>query len=237
MSEQDGTDRERVPVADVRAGDWILTRDEDPGVPMQLFWRTGQRAPNGDFRWSFKTSAGFRDFDQDAWVYRLTSTQRPASVGIDTGDDEMPREVVSTLALGEVIVAVPEVTRQTEALKVARAAAIERQLTAEWAMVHAIIRDIIVALPFAIAVLVGMMALALSDKQPWYAWVGLGTVMGVYAGGFFGTIAGVMLSAHGLDDWTRPPCTNQRTSCASSAWGRKRATLRQVSSGRSEARG
>ena len=87
----------------------------------------------------------------------------------------------------------------TPGLKGARAAAIERQLTAERAMVHAIIRDIIVALPFAIAVLVGMMALALSDKQPWYAWVGLGTVMGVYAAGFFGTIAGVMLSEH-LDE-------------------------------------
>jgi hypothetical protein len=44
------------------------------------------------------------------------------------------------------------------------------------------------------------MALALSDRQPWYVWVGLGTIMGVYAAGFFGTIAGVMLSAHLLDD-------------------------------------
>jgi hypothetical protein len=199
MSEKDRTDRENVPVADVLAGDWIATHDEDPGDPMQLLWRTGQRSPNGDFCWSFKTSAGLRHFDQDAWVYRVTSTQRLASVDINTVDDEMPLDVVSTLALGEVIVAVPEVTRQTEALKGARAAAIERQLTAERAMVHAIIRDIIVALPFAIAILVGMMALALSDKQPWYAWVGLGTVMGVYAAGFFGTIAGVMLSEH-LDE-------------------------------------
>src|SRR5436190_23021172 len=77
MSESDRIDREKVPVADVIAGDWILTLDQDPGDPMQLLWRTGERAPNGDMGWSFKTSAGLRHFDHDASVYRLTSTPRP----------------------------------------------------------------------------------------------------------------------------------------------------------------
>ena len=204
MSEKnDRTDRERVPVADVRAGDWILADDEDPGEPMRVFWRTGQRAPNGDFGWSFRTSAGFRHFDQDAWVYRLTGTQRPASVdvnAVDTVDDEMPLEVVSALAIRDATVAAPEVVHQTEALEAAPAAAIDGQVRAERATFHAILRDSIIALPFTVAVLVAMMAVALSDKQPWYVWVGLGTLMGVYAAAFFGTIAGVMLSAHTLDD-------------------------------------
>jgi hypothetical protein len=67
-------------------------------------------------------------------------------------------------------------------------------------MVRAIIRGIVIALPLTVAALIGMMALALSDGQPWYTWVSLGCVMGVYAAGFFGTIGGVMLSAHLLDD-------------------------------------
>jgi hypothetical protein len=200
MSEEDRTGREKVPVADLIAEDWILTDDEDSGDPVQLLWRTGHRSPNGEFGWSFKTSAGVRHFDQDAWVYRVTGTRQAASVDTNTVDDAQRRDVVSTVARTEVLVAVPEVTRQTEAVAVARAATIQRQLTAERAMVHAIIRGIIVALPIAIAVLLGMMAVALSDKQPWYAWVGLGIVLGVYAAGFFGAIAGVMLSAHLIDD-------------------------------------
>lgn len=180
-------------------GDWILTGDEEQDEPIQLFFRTGQRTPNGDFRWSFKTSAGFRQFDQRAWVDRLTSTQRPASVDVATVDDEMPLEVVSAPALGDVTMAAPEAAHRTEPLDAAPAIAIEGQLSAERAMLHAIIRDSIVALPFTVALLVAMMAVALSDKQPWYAWVGLGSLMGVYAAAFFGTIAGVMLSAHTLD--------------------------------------
>jgi hypothetical protein len=171
---------ERVPVTDVRAGDWIVTDDRDPGDPVQLFWRTGLRTPDGAFRWSFKTSAGFRHFDQDAWVAQVLHAEPPASVDTESAGAEISHDVVSTHAIPE-----------------AGAAA---ELMAERTMLHAIIRDSIVALPFTIAVLVGMMALALSDKQPWYAWVGLGAAMGVYAAGFFGTIAGVMLSAHVLDD-------------------------------------
>ncbi len=169
---QDTTLREMVPAGDVRAGDWISPCDEEPAEPMQVYWRTGERAANGDFRWSFKTSAGFRHFDQDAWVYRAPRARLPASAGVD----------------------------HPEPLTVAPADAIDQQVRAERAMLHAIIRDTVVALPVTIAVLVGMMAWALRNKQPWYAWVGLGTALGIYAAGFFGTIAGVMLSSHVLDD-------------------------------------
>ena len=200
MSDKDRTSRERVPVANLIAGDWFATQDEEPGDAVQLLWRTGERLPNGEFGWVFQTNAGLRHFDQDAWVHRVTGIRRMASVDTDSVDDELPPEGVSGFARADVLDSVPEVTRQSEALEVARPAAIERQLTAERAMVHAIVRAIIVALPISIAVLLGMMALALSDKQPWYAWVGLAIVIGAYAAGFFGTIAGVMLSAHLLDE-------------------------------------
>jgi hypothetical protein len=200
MSDNDRTSREKVPVADLIAGDWISTEDEDPGDPVQLLWRTGERLPNDEFGWVFYTTGGLRHFDQHAWIYRVTGVRRLASVDTDSVDDELAPEVVSGVARGDVLDSVPEVTRPSETLEVARAAAIGRQLTAERAMVHAIVRAIIVALPICIAVLLGMMALALHDKQPWYAWVALGIVIGVYAAGFFGTIAGVMLSAHLLDE-------------------------------------
>jgi hypothetical protein len=200
MSENDKTDREQVPVADVIAGDWILPPDEDCGEPMQLLWRTGQRSPNGEMGWSFKTSAGLRHFDHDAWVYRLTSTQRPGAVDIDSVDDEIPVDADSSRALGEVIGAEPEVTRRTEALDVAPAAALARQLAAERTMMRSIVRGIITAMPLTILFTIGLIGLAISDTQPWYVWIGLGTGIGTYAAGFFGTCAGVMLSAHLLDD-------------------------------------
>src|SRR5262245_3933150 len=200
MDDKDRTSRQKVPVAELIAGDWIATQDEDPGDSVQLLWRTGQRLPNGEFGWVFQTTAGLRHLDQHGWVYRVTGIRRLASPDTDAVDAEPPPEVIHGVAPADGLDPTLDATRQNEALAVARAAAIERQLTAERAMVHAIVRAIIVALPISIAVLLGMMALALSDKQPWYAWVGLGIVIGVYAAGFFGTIAGVMLSAHLLDE-------------------------------------
>ena len=78
-------------------------------------------------------------------------------------------------------------------------APVERQLAAEKTMFRAIIRGVFLAVPVCVVVLVGMMALALHGKQPWYVWTGLGVGMGVYVGGFFGMVAGVMGSSHLLD--------------------------------------
>jgi hypothetical protein len=44
-----------------------------------------------------------------------------------------------------------------------------------------------------------MMGLAIGDTQPWYVWVGLGVGMGVYAAGFLGATAGLLLSARRLN--------------------------------------
>jgi len=75
----------------------------------------------------------------------------------------------------------------------------DRQIQAEQAMVRASIVGFLVSLPIAIAVLVGMTAVAISDSQPWYVWGGLGVGMGVYAAGFLGATAGLLLSARKLN--------------------------------------
>ena len=86
-----------------------------------------------------------------------------------------------------------------EVARTASVAPVDRQLAAERTMFRAIIRGVFLATPVCVAVLVGMMALALHGKQPWYVWTGLGVAMGVYVGGFFGMVAGVMGSSHLLD--------------------------------------
>ena len=67
-------------------------------------------------------------------------------------------------------------------------------------MVRAIIHGILIALPFTVAFTIGLVALAASDKETWYVWVGLGAGIGAYASVFFGSVAGVMLTSHLLDE-------------------------------------
>ena len=86
-----------------------------------------------------------------------------------------------------------------EVARTASVTPLDRQLAAERTMFRAIIRGVVFATPVCVVVLVGMMALALHGKQPWYVWTGLGVAMGVYVGGFFGMVAGVMGSSHLLD--------------------------------------
>ena len=73
------------------------------------------------------------------------------------------------------------------------------QIRAEQAMVRVSLIGFLVSLPIAIAALVGMMGLAIGDTQPWYVSVGLGVGMGVYAAGFLGATAGLLLSARRLN--------------------------------------
>jgi hypothetical protein len=94
--------------------------------------------------------------------------------------------------------ALPELSH-SPVLRPATSLALDRQLQAEHAMVRSGILGVIVTLPIAIAVFTVLMALAIGDMQPWYVWTGLGIGMGAYAAGFFGTTAGVLLSAHKFD--------------------------------------
>jgi hypothetical protein len=75
----------------------------------------------------------------------------------------------------------------------------ERQLEGERQMVRGAIKGLIIAVPISIAVLVGMMALAMGDAQPWYVWLSLGAGMGVYAAGFLGTVGAVLVAGEKLD--------------------------------------
>jgi hypothetical protein len=75
----------------------------------------------------------------------------------------------------------------------------ERQLEGERQMVRGAIKGLIISVPISIAVLVGMMALAMGDTQPWYVWLSLGVGMGVYAAGFLGTVGAVLVAGEKLD--------------------------------------
>jgi hypothetical protein len=99
---------------------------------------------------------------------------------------------------------VPEIQHQSGALEPAQSAPLARQLAVERGVMRSILRGVIIALPVAIAAIIGMMALALRNKQPWYVWVGLGAGLGVYAADFFGMIGGATLSAHRLDQADEP---------------------------------
>ena len=80
------------------------------------------------------------------------------------------------------------------------ATGLERQIAAEQKMVRAVIIGILTALPITVPLTIGMMWLAIRDRASWYVWSGLGAGLGAYAAGFFGTIAGVMLSSHLFDE-------------------------------------
>ena len=177
MSEKHRTDREKVPVADIIAGDWILAHDEDQAEPVQLLWRTGQRSPSGEIGWSLKTSAGIRHFDQDEWVYRVTGTEQPGALDIvDTVDDEVSFEAVQALAL-------------------------EEERSAEVSLIRSVFAGVAIAIPPSVVILVGLVALAVGDKDPeWGAWLGMAAVIGILNGAFFGALAGFIAKAHTLDD-------------------------------------
>ena len=177
MSEKHRTDREKVPVSDIIAGNWVLAHDEEEGEPVQLLWRTGQRSPSGEFRWSFKTSAGIRHFDQDEWVYRMTSAKQPEALGIvNTVDDEVSLEAVQALAL-------------------------EEERSAEVSLIRSVLAGVAIAIPLSIVIWVGFVVLAVGDQDPeWGPWLGMAAVIGILNGAFFGALAGFITKAHVLDD-------------------------------------
>jgi hypothetical protein len=177
MSEKHRTDREKVPVADIIAGDWVFAHDEDQGEAVQLLWRTGQRWPSGEFGWSLKTSAGIRHFDRDEWVYRVISTEQPVALDIVDGvDAEVSLEAVQAVAL-------------------------EEERSAEVSLIRTVFAATAIAIPLSIVIWVGLVALAVGDKDPeWGPWLGMAAAIGLLNGVFFGALAGFITKAHVLDD-------------------------------------
>jgi hypothetical protein len=177
MSEKHRTDREKVPVADIVAGDWVLAHGEDHGEPLHVLWRTGQRSPSGEFGWSFKTSAGIRTFEEDEWVYRLISAEQPVALDLgDAVDAEVSLEAVQALAL-------------------------EEERSAEVSLIRSVFAWVAITIPLSIVIWVGLVALAVADKSPdWGPWLGMAAAIGLLNGVFFGALAGFIAKAHVLDD-------------------------------------
>jgi hypothetical protein len=177
MSQNRRNEREKVRVADIIAGDWVMAHDDEQGEPVQLLWRTGRRSPSGEFGWSFKTSAGIRHFDEDEWVYRVTSAEQPVVLDlVDTVDDEATLEAVQALGL-------------------------EEERSAEVALLRTVFARVAIAIPLSIVIWVGLIALAVGDKDPdWGPWLGMAAAIGILNGVFFGALAGFITKAHVLDD-------------------------------------
>ena len=72
--------------------------------------------------------------------------------------------------------------------------------SAEKAMRATIIKSVVVSVPFAIGIFVGLVALALRNQQPdWIAYLSMATGIGVIAGVFFGVLMGFTLTNHNLE--------------------------------------
>jgi hypothetical protein len=93
-----------------------------------------------------------------------------------------------------------EVTAPRAELEPARSTTLDRQLAAERRIVRAVMLGILIALPFTIAFTILLTAIAISDQTTWYVWIGLGAGIGAYASVFFGSVAGIMLTSHLLDE-------------------------------------
>jgi hypothetical protein len=180
MHENHTTIREEVPVADIRAGDWIVIPDDaDQGIPEQLLWRFGQRSPDGEFRWSFKTTAGVRHFDQDATLYRVTRPSPPEAGAVDAVEDEVSLDVVHALAEAE-------------------------EHSAEVQLIRAVFVGVAVSIPVFVVIWVGLVALAVGSKHPdWAVWLGMAALIGILNGVFFGALGAFITHTHVLDDVDR----------------------------------
>jgi hypothetical protein len=133
-------------------------------------------------------------------LYWTIDVRTHASAAADGGPESGERRTHRPLTVSREVMKMPVLeVRATTSLEQASSAALDRQLAAERTMVHEIIRSFVVALPVCVAVLIAMMAIAMSDTQRWPAWTGLGAVIGVYVAAFFGVFIGVMRTSHLLD--------------------------------------
>lgn len=80
-------------------------------------------------------------------------------------------------------------------------AAIQETLAAEKSLWHSVIVWTIVAIPICILIWCGLITLAVGTKDPdWGAWMGIGILVGAFAGAFFGGWAAFTAKSHLLDD-------------------------------------
>jgi len=73
-------------------------------------------------------------------------------------------------------------------------------LEAERSLWRAVIKWTLVAIPICILIWIGLITLAVGTKDPeWGAWIGIGIIVGTFAGAFFGGWAAFTAKSHLLD--------------------------------------
>jgi uncharacterized BrkB/YihY/UPF0761 family membrane protein len=81
-------------------------------------------------------------------------------------------------------------------------AALEEELAAEKSVWRSVIWGTLIATPICVVIwiLIVVFAVGPEDPEDWLAWLGIGAIVGVLAGAFFGGWAGFIMKAHLLDD-------------------------------------
>lgn len=82
---------------------------------------------------------------------------------------------------------------------------LEEQLDAEKSVWRAVGWGILVSVPICMVIFMIIVVIAVGPEDPedWAAWLGIGALVGVLAGAFFGGWAGFTMKAHLLDDADR----------------------------------
>jgi hypothetical protein len=79
--------------------------------------------------------------------------------------------------------------------------ALEETLAAEKSLWRSVILWTIVAIPICMVIWILLIVLAVGDKDPdWGAWIGIGILVGAFAGAFFGGWAAFTAKSHLLDE-------------------------------------
>lgn len=79
--------------------------------------------------------------------------------------------------------------------------ALDEEQSAERALVRSVLTGIAVAVPICIAIWIGLVVLAVGGDDPdWGIWIAMASIVGVFAGAFFGGLAGFVAKAHLLDE-------------------------------------
>jgi hypothetical protein len=81
-------------------------------------------------------------------------------------------------------------------------AGLDEELAAERQLWRSLMWGMAIAVPVCIVIWMGLVALAVGPKDPadWAAWLGMGAVVGIFAGAFFGGWAAFTAKAHLLDE-------------------------------------
>ena len=81
-------------------------------------------------------------------------------------------------------------------------AALVEELAVEQSLWRAMFWGMVIAAPICVVIWMVIVALAVGPKSPahWLAWLGIGAIVGVLAGAFFGGWAGFLMKAHTLDE-------------------------------------